>query len=137
MADLTITAASVAKSTGAVENKQYVAGETITAGQAVYLKSSDSKWWKAQADGTSAEADAIGIALNGAAAGQPVSVQTAGAITIGATIAVGTTYVVSATAGGIAPVADLASTNYLTYLAYGSAAGVLTLNVKSTAIQLA
>jgi hypothetical protein len=51
-----------------------------------------------------------GIALNGAAIGQPVSVQTSGTITIGATVAVGTIYVVSATAGGIAPSTDLAST---------------------------
>lgn len=125
MADLTVTATSVVKGTGAVINKDYLAGETITAGQAVYLKESDGKLWKAQADGTAAEAAFIGIALNGAAAGQPVVILTSGSCTIGATVAVGGVYCVSATAGGICPVADLVSSDYVTIIGYGSTTAIL------------
>lgn len=136
MADLSITASNVAQATGATVDKNYVAGETITAGQALYIKGSDGKLWKAQADGTSEEATVYGIALNGASADQPVAVLTGGNITIGATIAVGTVYVVSATAGGIAPWADLVSTNRVSLLAYGASAGVLTINKVVTGVQI-
>lgn len=137
MADLTITAANVVKGSGAIVDTSRVAGETITAGQAVYLKSSDSKWYKAQSDGTSAEAEASGVALNGASAGQPVAVQTAGTITIGATVAVGAVYVVSNTAGGIAPLADLSSTNYLTVFGYGATTLTILMDINATGIQVA
>lgn len=137
MADLSITAANVVKGTGAVLDASKVAGETITAGQTVYLKASDNRWWKSQADATSTEAAASGVALNGASAGQPLVVQTAGEITIGATVAVGGVYVVSATAGGIAPVADLASTNYLTVIGYGKTTAIIVMDVNPTGIQVA
>lgn len=137
MADLSITAANVVKGTGAVPDASKVAGETVTAGQTVYLKASDNRWWKSQADATSTEAAASGIALNGASAGQPLVVQTAGEITIGATVAVGGVYVVSATAGGIAPVADLASTNYLTVIGYGKTTAIIVMDVNPTGIQVA
>ena len=124
MADITITAASVVPGANATQI-QGTAGETITAGMAVYLKSSDSRWWKAQADGTSAESgvgsNTLGVALTGSSAGQPIIVDTAdtNGITIGGTTVVGTVYCVSATAGGICPWADLASTNYVTIVGVG------------------
>ena len=37
------------------EDQAKANGETLTAGMAVYYKSADSRWWKAQADGTVAE----------------------------------------------------------------------------------
>jgi len=40
-----------------------ILGETVTAYQALYLKASDSKWWKAQADGT--KQPCHGIAVEG------------------------------------------------------------------------
>lgn len=120
MADLTITAASVLLTSGTKATG--TAGESITAGQAVYLKASDSKLWKAQADGTAAEAIAVGIALHAAGAGQPLSYAEPGAvINIGATTSKATVYVVSATAGGVAPIADLTSTQYLSHLGYATA----------------
>lgn len=120
MADLTVTAASVLHSAGTKETG--IAGETITAGMAVYLKSSDSKLWKAQADGTAAEAAAVGIALHAALAGQPLVYAANGAtINIGATTSKATVYVVSAAAGAVAPIADLVSTNYITHLGYATA----------------
>lgn len=136
MANLTITATGVLPGANARINHTYVAGEAVTAGQSAYLKPSDSKLWLAQCDGNTDEATIAGICLNGAAAGQPVSLQEEGDITIGATVVVGATYVVSATAGGICPVADLATTNKLSYIGYGISATQIRLNRKTTGIAL-
>lgn len=119
MADLTITAASVINSTASVSAG--TAGESVTAGQAVYLKASDSRLWKAQADGTAAEAEAVGIALHAAGAGQPLTYASDGAINIGGTTSKATLYCVSAAAGGVAPIADLTSGQYITELGYATA----------------
>lgn len=137
MADISITPASVVKGSGAIVNKERVAGETVTAGQVVYLKSSDSKWWLAQSDGTSAEAEAQGIALHAAAANQPLAVQTLGSITIGATVAAGVFYYVSNTAGGICPVADLGSADYVTAIGYGTSTSAIYVNPIPTGVVLA
>lgn len=134
MADVSITVANVQRSTGAIIETGYAAGETITAGQALYLKTSDLRWWKAQADGTSAEATFGGIALHGALAGQPLAVQTSGLITIGGTVVVGGVYVVSATAGGIAPLADLVTGNYVSIVGYATTAALLQLNPANTGV---
>ena len=137
MADLAVTVAEVLFVSGTKETA-FAAGETITAGMSVYLKSTDSKWYKAQKDGTAEESGSgvqFGIALHAALAGQPLTVQVGGVITIGATAAptVGETYIISAAAGGIAPIGDI-STHKLTYLAYCSAAGTLTMFKNATNI---
>jgi hypothetical protein len=106
-ADITVTATSVKLSSGT--SSLYNAGAAVTAGQVVYLHT-DGLVYLSDANASATTKAITGIALNGAAIGQPVSVQTSGTITIGATVAVGTIYVVSATAGGIAPSTDLAST---------------------------
>ena len=120
MADITVTAANVLKTAASIVTG-VVAGESLTAGQCVYLKASDGKLWKAQADGTAAEAAAVGITLHAAGANQPVAYATAGTMNIGGTTAKLTTYVVSAAAGGIAPMADLTSGQYITELGYATA----------------
>jgi hypothetical protein len=129
MADISVTAASVVPGANATLI-QSIAGETITAGMAVYLKASDSRWWKAQADGTAAESGngtTLGIAVCGASAGQPLVIDTADSagITIGGTVVVGTIYVVSATAGGICPEADITAGQYLSILGVGSSTTVI------------
>lgn len=136
MADLSVTAGNVAASASATVVVR-TAGGTITAGQPVYEDSSDSFHCKpAQAD-TSAKANAIGIALNGAADGQPVSVCTAGDINVGATLTVGEVYVVSdAAAGGIAPVGDLASDDYVSVLGVASTASNLKLKLNVSGAQV-
>lgn len=109
MADLSVTAGSVVASTNA-SKVHGTAGATITAGQAVYYDSSAGSWKLAQADGTTAEAglNGVGIALVGASSGQPVIVATGDSnFDPGATATEGIIYCVSATAGGIAPLADL------------------------------
>lgn len=105
--DLVITVANVAKGTGA-QLYPGTAGETITAGQSCYLDAADTKLKLADVNVTGK--DVIhGIALHGSLNGQPLTVITAGNYNPGATVAIGTIYVASATPGGIAPVADLVS----------------------------
>ncbi len=104
--DLSITAASVQSGTGAVTTDG-TAGASITAGQMVYLDATDNKYKLADANLSSAAAATVGVSLHAASNGQPLRIQTSGPITIGATVAVGTVYVLSGTAGGIAPAADL------------------------------
>lgn len=133
MADLTITAGSVLPGTDAVTTPG-TAGETLTAGMAVYLKASDGKFWKAQSDGTAAEGAIIGVALNGASAGQPVLVQTGGTITIGATVVVGGIYIVSAAAGLICPFADIATLQILGIIGWAPSATTLLVKPQATAI---
>lgn len=118
MADITVTAASVVPIAATIQSG--IAGETITAGQSLYVKAADGKLWKAKSSGTAEEATFAGIALNGAAVNQTVSYAGDGSLNIGGTTAKTTTYVVSATAGGIAPQADLVSTNRISYVGYAT-----------------
>ena len=139
MADLTITAANVVKGSGAILEQRYLAGESVTAGMGVYQKSSDSRWWKSQCDGTAEESGVgvlNGIALHASAAGQPLTVQTGGTITIGATTAVGTVYAVSATAGSICPIADVGSGKYVSVIGYGATTTTITMSPIVTGVQV-
>ena len=106
MADVTITAASVAPGANAVY-RDGIAGATITAGQVCYVDATDGRVKLADANASAATATAVGIAVNGASSGQPVRlVVEDDDFTVGGTVAKGV-YVLSGTAGGIAPVADL------------------------------
>lgn len=130
MADITITTANVAEGSNAVV-EHGTAGAAITIGQAVYKDSSDSKWKLADADNSAATAGSndIGIALTEADAdGQRISVQKRGDINLGATLTVGEIYVLSGTAGGIAPEADLASNDWVTVLGVASTASNLVMD---------
>lgn len=121
MADLTITAANVLHTSG--NKASGIAGATILAGQAVYLDSATNTLKLAQANGSAALADAVGIALHGSLSGQPLEYALNGAvINIGATTAKTTTYLLSAAAaGGIAPTADvITATNRLVQLGYAT-----------------
>lgn len=125
MADLVVTAANVVQGSGAsVENG--TAGATLTAGQSVYKDPADNKWKLFDANSGVAEARVFGgIALNGAASGQPIAVLTAGDINVGATLVVGTIYVGSANPGGIAPAADLVTGWYVNVIGVATTAGNL------------
>ena len=115
MADLSITAASVIASSAARRISK-AAASTITAGQVVYLNSSGTVA-PADANASAATAAVLGLAENGGGAGQRISVITQDpALVIGATVAVGDILVLSATAGGIAPAADLTTGHYATVL---------------------
>lgn len=131
--DLVITAANVARvGTGGTVNFAYNAGATITQGQSVYLDSTN-KWQLAKADTAthSGYGSTFGVALDAASSGQPLAVlvpitgQTC-QLNLGATLVADTIYVVSgANAGGIAPLADLTTGQFITILAFGISTSVV------------
>lgn len=135
MADLTITAASVKlKNTGPFSAG--TAGESIAQGEPVYLSSGLA--YRCDNNDTAAKAVAVGIALLPASTGQTFLYAKNGAeIDLGATLTVAETYIVSANVGKIAPIGDLASTNYLTILGVAKASSTLLVNITVSATQKA
>jgi len=134
--DLSITAASVLPSTNAVV-KTGTAGGTITAGQTLYADASDGGDLKlADADASALTAVVVGIALHGASDGQPLSFLASGDITIGATVVVGEIYVLSGTAGGIAPEADLATADWVSVLGVGITTGKIRIQRANSGVQI-
>lgn len=130
MADLSITPSAVIAGAGAALTSG-TAGETIAAGKAVYLASATKKWMLADADSVTAEArKAVGIALNGASLNQPVDVLTGGDITLGAVLTAGTAYYLSDDPGGICPLADLATGDYICLLGLAKSTSVLTVDIQ-------
>jgi len=123
MADLVITPSDVLVTPGFETSvRTGNAGEPINAGQSVFLDSADNLIKKSDKTAEST-GRIIGVAVNTASvAGQPISyVQENARVTVGSVVSVGETYVIS-TAGGISPVLDLASTEYLGYVGYGFSA---------------
>jgi len=113
MADISVTAASVLASSTAL-TASGVAGATITDGQTIYKDTANSNVLKlADSNSTLLISTVEGIALHGAASGQPVKyVYDDPTFTPGATLTVGQTYALSSTAGGIAPIADLTTGDF-------------------------
>lgn len=137
MADLTITAANVAAGSGAKKTTG-TAGATITAGQVVYLDAADSKYKLADCDSaTVAARSPVGIALHAASNGQPLTVLTSGPVTIGATVTGGVAYYLSGTAGGICPIADVASGDYVSIIGIATSASVLDVKIHESGFALA
>ncbi len=135
MADLNVaTPANVVAASGSVI-RDVIAGATITQGQVVYSDSAASNKYKlAQADGTVAEANAVGIALNAASDTQPLRIITSGDIDPDATVVVGEVYMVSAAAGGIAPIIDLVVGNFPTILGVGTSVSNIQLRINAAGV---
>ena len=132
MVDITITAASVVAGSDA-NTVSGSAGETIAAGKAVYLSSSTRKYMLADSNSGTAEARTpLGIALNTASLDQPLVVQKSGDITIGATLTAGVAYYLSDTPGGICPLADVGSGEYVCLLGLAKSTTVLDLNIQAS-----
>jgi len=129
MADVTVTAASVAASNNSsTKTATGTAGVTITAGQALYKDSTASNKLKLADASADASAACVGISLNGGALDQPITYVTYDeAFNPGGTIVAGKVYCVSATAGAIAPVADILSTEFVTVLGVAESASALRL----------
>ncbi len=121
MADLVITAANVLAS-GQASTETGVAGVALTAGQLVYKEAATGRFKGTDCDDATVEKRSIyGIALNGAAIGQPVSVAKSDPdFTPGATLTKGSRYYASGVAGAIAPEADLASGDHVALLGVAS-----------------
>lgn len=136
MVDITITAANVVAGSNALKETG-TAGETITAGQALYKASATKKWMKADSNSATAEArQATAIALTGSALNQPIVVLKSGDITIGATLTAGTAYYLSDTAGGICPLADVGSGEYVCLLGLAKSTTVLTVDIQYPGVAL-
>lgn len=126
---LSITPASVLPGSDAVV-EHCTAGATITAGQALYLDSTTNTVKLADANGAAALRSVYGIALNGGASGQPITVQKSGAITIGGTVVSGTVYVLGATAAGDIEAASALTTGwYTSIIGVATSASVIQLHI--------
>lgn len=138
MTDISITAANVVAGSNATR-VHGTAGETITAGQAVYKSSTTNKWMLADSNSATAEArTAQAIALNGASLNQPITVQTAGDITIGGTLnPEAPAYYLSDTAGGICPVSDVGDGEYFCLIGLAKSASVLAINIQASGVAMA
>lgn len=134
MVDLSITAANVKFISGS--KAAGTSGEAITAGQTVYLASSDSKYYKADANDATKD-ELAGIALNSApGADQPIDVQTGGIIEFqAAATTIGQIYVLSDTAGGIMPEADLAvGVDYVSIVGIGNTTQRIDMSIKNSGV---
>lgn len=134
MTDLVITAANVVAGSNATLDTG-TAGETITAGKAVFLNTATNRWMLSDNNGTGTRA-VKGIALNGASANQPVAVLKDGDITIGATLTAGTDYWLSGTAGGICPRADLTAGMDTIQIGVAKSATVLAVSIQDPGVTL-
>lgn len=137
MADVTITGPVTVDSASFCETM--TAQVAIAAGQVVYRDATNSgKANLADAD-ASASAEAIGIAVGSAAAGEKVVVAKNGATITqaGTTFTRGLVYYVSVTAGGIAPVADVASGDYVTSLGIATSTSAFKINITISGVTIA
>lgn len=126
MTDISITAGNVVAGSNSRQDLGSPAGETVAAGKAVYKASATSKWMLADSNSATAEARyATGISLNGASLNQPLAVHTGGDISIGGTLTAGGAYYLSDTPGGICPVADVGSGEYVCLLGLAKSPTVL------------
>jgi hypothetical protein len=135
MADISITAANVVAGSDAVRESG-TAGATVTAGQLVYLDTSDMKYKLADSNGAAALRVPNGIALNGASNGQPLSVQKGGDITIGGTMTAGIPYFLSDTPGGLCPLPDIGAGEFSCIIGIAKSTSVLAVNIQPSGVAL-
>lgn len=134
-ADLSITPANVKVLGLTAQYRTVQYGETVTAGQAVYKKAADGKYWKADNDVDAATATVAGIAYTGGAADGYGVIIVSGPMDLGATLTAGTYYVLSSTAGGICPIADLTSSDYIVPLGVATTTGRILVDISNTGEQ--
>lgn len=129
MADASITAANVKWSSG-VRPATVKAGATITPGQVVYLDTTTNTHKLADGD-LDTESNVSGISIDGGVDGRDMFLGIPGSvINVGFTTVAGTIYVLSLTAGGIAPWADLGTGDYVNVLFIGNGTALVELICK-------
>jgi hypothetical protein len=131
MADYSVTAASVVKTTNTAISEG-IAGGTITAGMAVYIDTTDSSKLKACDADVAATSVAAGIALHGAANGQPLKYATGGNLTFNTAFTTGDVVCVSTTPGGLAPYGDLAAGDFITVMGIATSTSNLRLQINAS-----
>ncbi|MGH0263304.1 hypothetical protein NKY45_17720 [Sinorhizobium meliloti] len=130
MADLVLTASDIiAGSKSAQEHG--TAGETITAGKSVYKSATTKKWMLADSNSATAAArQAGGIALNGASDGQPITVHKSGDLSLGAVLTAGQAVYLSDTPGGLCPLADVGTGEYVCLIGLAKSTTVLAVDIQ-------
>ncbi len=130
MANISQTAANVAVGASTTPTRVVQYGEAVTQGMPLYF-ASDGKWYQADANDTAAKAAVGAIAVSpGAINGYgivalPSSTPGRSLVNLGATLAVGTAYAVSATKGAIAPLSDIGSGEFVTVLGVATTTALL------------
>ncbi len=124
MANLSQTAANVGVGSSGTRTRIVQAGAAVTNGQPVYL--SAAKYYPTDAN-LAATAKAEGIALTAASTDGYFLMQEGpgGLVNLGATLAVGQVYCVSATAGAICPYADLVTGEFVCILGIATTTALL------------
>lgn len=134
MANLSQTAASVALGARSTPTMIVQYGESVTQGMPLYLHT-DGKWYQCDCNDGVAKARCGAIALTpGATDGFglvaiPSATPDASLVNLGATLAVGTVYAISATKGAICPVADVMTTQFVTTIGIARSTSVLNFQV--------
>lgn len=132
MADLSITASAVRGAKGG----SAIAAATLTAGVVCFMDPANSSLLTASDCNNIAAAIVHGITLNGGDAGQPLNFANSGQVTVNAVLTAGTFYYLSATAGKICPLADLATGCRVIQLGFAISTTVLQLSIQDTGIVL-
>lgn len=135
MANIAITAASVVIGSNAVV-EHGVAGEAVTAGQAAYKDVNDKSMLADSNSATPAARKARGLALNNAAANQPLSIIRSGDLTMNAVLTAGTPYFLSDTPGAICPIADVGSGEYVCQIGIAKSTTVLAIDIQYPDVSL-
>jgi len=131
MADISITAANVAMGASTTPTRVVQYGEAVTQGQPLYRNATDGKYYRTDANDGVAKAVVGGIALTPGATDAfglialPSSTPGASLVNLGATLAVGEVYAVSAAVGAIAPIGDITSTQFVSVIGIATTTALL------------
>lgn len=135
MADIVQTAANVALGGSSTPQEVVQFGEAVTQGQPLYQSTVDGKYYRCDANDGLVKAACKAIALTpGATDGyglvaKPATNPGRSLVNLGATLAVGEVYAISATVGRIAPIADIVSTQFVTVIGIAISASLLDFQV--------
>lgn len=130
-----LTGITAVRPTSSTKSSLVAYGATISAGQPVYLDTTDNEYKLADNNASVITQAAKGIAMTPGVDGGYGYIATDGSIIlVGTTMSVGETYFVGATAGEIIPDADLATGNYVSRLGTAASTTQLDLSIKATGI---
>lgn len=133
MANLSQTAASVAVN-GPSQVSIVQVGEAVTQGQPGYLDTTTGKYFQADANASATVSSARCIFLTPASTDGYAVAVFEGDVNLGATLAVGQTYTVSATKGAICPLVDLTTGDYPTILGVATTTSNLKLKIFASGV---
>ena len=137
MADAVVVEANVNAPVATTKQAEKISGAAQGIGIPVYEDSTASFKLKACDANALASAKCVGITLNEVAgANQPQRIVTDGTYDPGFTAVEGVVYVVSETAGGICPIADLTTDAYVTILGVGNSDGDIALSIFASGSQV-